>query len=147
MKIVESKNTAVYKKLLRILGDYCSRVPATGVDQMFNQAVENGRNIMPKDKRALAILDQVLCPCNVPSSVQHLLNMRFSDVVIGLRPLTKAGNRHEVAFWNRGDHLSDKVKDLIAWDGKGGAGHWSNYEGDSATLIDYEQKSEICKSC
>lgn len=141
-KLNEAKNLNLFKRLLRILGEYCKSVPATGTDRLFNAAVEQGIKIMPKDKTALAILDKILDEKSVPESVQELLNMRFANCPIGCRPLVKKGNSHEVASWARGTLISDKVKDLINWDGASGAGKWSDLEGKKVELIDMTKEEK-----
>jgi len=141
-KLNEAKNLNLFKRLLRILGEYCKNVPATGTDRLFNAAVEQGIKIMPKDKTALAILDKVLDEKSVPESVQELLNMRFANCPIECRPLVKKGRTHEVASWARGTLISDKVKDLINWDGGSGAGKWSDLEGKKVDLIDMSVDKE-----
>lgn len=134
-KINEALDVVLYKKLLRTLGDYTNSFPATGVDKLFQAAVKHGIKIMPKDKYALAILDTVLCDM-VPTAVQKLLNIRFSDLEVGVRPLHVSGRRHLVAFWNRDNNVHDKVRDLIDFAGTGKAGGWSEMNGDKVTLID-----------
>ena len=104
MKLVESilneaKDLTVYKNLVTRLADYSQEYPATGVDKLFDQAVEGGLKIIPKDKKALEILGFVITNLsNPPKVVQDLLNLRFSDLPILLKPLYKGKNgRKEVA--------------------------------------------------
>ena len=141
-KLNEAKNLNLFKRLLRILGEYCKSVPATGTDRLFNTAVEQGLKIMPKDKTALAILDKILDEKSVPESVQELLNMRFANCPIECRPLVKKGNSHEVASWTRDTLISDKVKDLINWDGVSAAGKWSDVSGKKVELIDMSKEEK-----
>jgi hypothetical protein len=141
-KLNEAKNLNLFKRLLRILGEYCKSVPATGTDRLFDIAVEKGLKILPKDKTALAILDEVLKEDSVPESVQELLNMRFANLPIKCRPLVKKGQKHEVASWARDTLISDKVKDLINWDGTGAAGKWSDLEGKKVELIDMSKEEK-----
>lgn len=143
-KILESKDLELYKRLLRILGAYCKSVPATGVDRMFDQAVEQGKRVLPKDKVAQAILDKVLVEKDVPNTIQTLLNAHFSDLPVNVRPMTKKGRRHEVAFWSRGDQKFDRVKDLLDLEGSGKGGKWTDVNGDSVQLIDLSsEKKEL----
>lgn len=135
-RIQEAQDVKLYKALIRILGEYSSAVPATGVDGLFDAAVKRGSKILPKDKTAVAILKYVLEGDSAARVVHKLLNMRFSNLPANLRPLAKEGRKHLVAHWSRKNVLiSDRVKDLIAWDGSG-AGHWSDLEGGKVELID-----------
>lgn len=136
----ESKDLQLYQRLLRILGEYSKSVPCTGVDRLFDAALEQGKKIMPKNKKALEILDLVLQEKSIPDSVQKLLNMRFSSLSPTQRPLVKVGRKYEVASWNRGDLISDRVKDLLDWEGKG-TGKWSDIDGKAVTILDIS-KSE-----
>jgi len=137
-KIFEARDVNIYKGLLRVLGDYTAEVPCTGVDKLLDSAIEQGKKILPSDKRALSIIDYILVTDSTPAVVQKLLNMRFSDLPVELKPLTKDGRKHVVAFWMRGKKISDKVKDLIDFDGIGGKGQWVNIDGEAVTLIDKE---------
>jgi len=133
--LIEAKDLNTYKKLLRTLGEYTDKFPSTGVDKYFKQALENGKKIMPKNKRALEIIDSVLRGSDsAPGAVQQFLNIRFADLPIEVRPLYKEGNRKVVAFWDKGGAVQDKVLGLIAWDGKS-AGFWSDADGKKVTLL------------
>jgi len=133
--LTEAKDLNTYKKLLRTLGEYTDKFPSTGVDKYFKQALENGKKIMPKNKRALEIIDSVLRGSNsAPGAVQQLLNLRFADLPIEVRPIYKEGNKKIVAFWDRGGAVQDKVLGLIAWDGKV-TGAWSDADGKKVTLL------------
>lgn len=135
-KLFEAKNLDVYKKLIRILSEYCKTMPLSGMNRMFDQVVEQGIKILPKDKLALEILDCVLQEDNIASSLQDLLNMRFSCVPVACVPQIKGGKDQKIASWKRGELISDKIKDLINWNSESGTGSWSDCEGNKVTLID-----------
>jgi len=141
-KILEAKDLEIFKRLLRILGGYAKEAPAQGIDRLFNQVVEHGKKVMPKDKQALAILDELLDEERPADTVQKLMNMRFSTLPVCCRPIVKKGRRHEVAFWNRGEYTSDRVKDLIDFDGAGKAGKWSAVDGTAVQLVDMSKKED-----
>jgi len=132
----EAKDLDVYKKLLQVLGTYSDKYPGTGVSRMFDQALEVGKKILPKDKLGLDILQFILKTNSVPGTIHKLLNLRFSDLPMEYRPLVKNGRRKEVAHWNRGALVSDKVKDLIDWKAEGGSASWSNVDGEKVKLHD-----------
>jgi hypothetical protein len=137
----EAKDLGLYKKLLRVLGGYADKFPATGVSKMFKQALENGIKVMPKNKKALAILGDILdSEESVPAKVQRFLNQRFADIDSASRPMYKDGNSKQVAFWQVDGVVSDKVLSLVNLDGK--AGDWSNAEGDKVTLIDIGEEDK-----
>lgn len=136
-RITEAKDVFTYKALLQILGEYSSKVPCTGIDRLLDAAIEQGKKILPKDERALRILSYILGH-PTPVAIQKLLNIRFSDLPPELKPLTMNGRRHQVPFWTRDTHTSDKVKDLIDWGLTGKAGQWTDTNGEKVNLIDKE---------
>lgn len=141
-KIFEAQDVELYKRLLRILGEYEKSAPATGVHRLFSLAVENGKKILPKDALALRILDDVLCEDSVGRTVQKLLNLRFSNLSIGHRPVAKNGKKHEVAFWTRGDFTSDRVQHLIDWEADGKSGAWTDMNKEKVQLVDMSKKED-----
>lgn len=141
-RITEAKDVEVYKKLLRTLGDYTIKNPVTGINKLFDIAIEQGKKVLPKDKHALAILDYVLSN-SVPAAVQKLLNMRFGDLPKAeFRPLIKVGKKHEVAFWGRNNQVYDKVKDLVDFEASGKSGQWSDINGEKVTLLDLSKEEK-----
>jgi len=135
-KIFEAKDLIVYKKLITILGEFVTKFPASGVDQLFNTAIEQGKKILPKDKKALDILNFVLNTDSIPSSVQKLLNMRFDDLPVEYKPMAKKGRKLETACWIRNAVVSDKIKDLIDFQVTGKSGAWSDNEGNKVSIVD-----------
>jgi len=139
-QVLESKETTIYKKLLNIFGDFCDNHPATSVDGLFELLIEKGIKILPKDKRALDILNCMVCGCDsIPMQVQKILNMRFGNLPTELKPITKSGRRHEIAFWCKDGSVFDQVKMLLNFEGKG-VGFWSDANGEKVTLIDTVEK-------
>lgn len=137
MKIFESNRSLnVYKKLITVLGDYSTNFPATGVSKLFNQAVANGKKLLPTDKLALNILWYILTKESSSYAIHKLLNMRFSDLHTELQPLVQDGRSKEVAFWVRGVSVGDKVKDLIDFADTGKKGTWGDVDGGKVKLID-----------
>jgi len=137
--VIEAKDVTIYKKLLRVLGDYSHRFPATGVDRLFQSAVDNGIKIMPKDKLALRIIKTILDYESTPAAVQKLLNTRFTTLPAELQPKTKNGRRKEVAFWMVNDRVGDKVVDLINFEGSG-KGYWTSISGERVEIIDMQEQ-------
>ena len=136
-QITEAKDVTIYKNLLRQLGDYATSNQMTGVSKLFQQVIDGGIKVLPKDDRALSIIDRtIISAANPASSVQKFLNVRFSDLSIDLRPIVKNGRRKEVAFWCRNGEVFDKVCDLISFSGKGRSGYWCNIRGDKMELLD-----------
>lgn len=141
-RILEAKDLALYKTMLRVLGDYCTNVPFTGVDKLFNMMIEKGAQVMPKDEHALDILRFVLRMKSPAVIVHQLLNLRFSDLPVEVRPITKKGRRHEVASWTRDEIISDRVKDLVDWSGSGKQGAWTDIDGNKVELVDANDEEE-----
>jgi hypothetical protein len=137
MELFESNiSLNVYRKLLHILGDYSCSFPGTGVGKLFKQATEQGKKILPSDKLALKILWTILSKETSGSAVHKLLNMRFSNLPPELQPIVKKGRAKEVAFWSRGASVTDRIKDLIDFEGDGKKGTWSDMDGNKVTLLD-----------
>lgn len=141
-RIQEAKDVQIYQRLLKTLGDYTANVPTTGVDNLFDVASEQGKKILPKDKKAIEVLDYVLSCGSVPRIVHKLLNLRFSDLPVECRPIMKDGRKHRIAHWSRGTKISDRVKDLIDWENTGQTGKWTDIDGEKIDLIPIIQKEE-----
>ena len=138
-RICENQSIEIYKKLLAILGEYSLKAPASGIEKLLDAAIEQGKKILPSDKNALNIIDYVLFD-STPSAIQRLLNLRFSDLPIRVRPMTKVGKRHEVVWFTKGTLISDKVKDLIDFEGVGKKGQWTDLDGNKVQLLDLTKK-------
>jgi len=133
----EARDLNVYKKLLKIFGEYTDKFPATGVDRLLNKALSVGLKAIPKDKKALEILESVLySDKSVPAKVQELLNARFSDLYVARRPRYKVGNAIECAFWNCDDKLYDKVISLIDLEGTAKTCFWSDASRKKVDILD-----------
>jgi hypothetical protein len=133
-EIFEARDVTVYKKLISLLGDYTSNYAFSGVTQLFNQLTELGIKSMPKDSRALLILDVIGNWGSSPASVQDLLNLRFSALESIIRPVIRNGRKKEVAFWFNGEKISERVLDLLRLNGK--SGYWCDINGRKVKLID-----------
>jgi len=141
MNVFESKDLTVYKRLLRTLGEYSESFPATGVSKMFRSVLENGLKVLPKDDDALNILSFVLLGKSVPAIVHALLNTRFSDLPVEIKPLYKVGNSTMVAYWCKGKVVSDKVLDLLKFDTKE-KGYWCDEKGKEVKLLEKGGKDD-----
>lgn len=135
-RILEAKDLQLFRKILSVLGDYSTNVPMTGIDHLFDTAVEKGMAVMPKDKHALAILRYVFTGDNSAAAVHKMLNIRFSDLPDGLKPMAKQDRRRIVASWSRDSHISDRVRDLVDWDATGKQGQWTDINGDKVEVAD-----------
>jgi len=132
----EAKDLSVYKKLINVLGDYTDRYPGTGVERLFRNAIDLGMKVMPSDKNAIAVLDSVLSNGSGPQRVQNLLNMRFADLPLVIKPTYKLGNRKEVAFWLSNEQIYDRVISLLNQSKSGGKGKWCDIDGKGVDIID-----------
>lgn len=141
-KIRESRDVSIYQKLLRVLSDYTANVPATGVDKLFDVVSEEGKKILPKDKKALEILDHILSSANTARVIHKLLNLRFSDLPVECRPIMRDGHKHVIAHWSRGAEVNDRVKSLIDWENTGVAGRWTDIDGEMVSLIALQKEKE-----
>ena len=134
-QILEARDVVIYKRLLRVLADYVEDNAGTEYAELLDRAVDKGKQILPKDKHALAILNCVLKGETVPRIIQNLFNFRFSNLPICVKPMFKNGRRIMVASWTRGVHTTDRVKELIDWEGKG-QGKWTDLDAKKITLLD-----------
>ena len=141
-KIREAKDISIYQRLLQVLGDYSGSIPCTGVDKLFDVASEHGKKILPKDKKALEILDYILSGGTTARVVHKLLNLRFSDLPVECRPIMKDGRKHLVTHWSREKKISDRVKDLIDFDLSGKTGHWVDIDGEKADLLPIKKEEK-----
>jgi len=137
-KITEAKDVELYKRLLEVFGNYMSIFPCTGVDILFDNLVAHGKKLLPKNGQALKILDHIISLTDEPGIVQKLLNMRFSDLPVEIRPVAKNG---EIVYWERNGNTSDRIRDLVDFVDTGGQGRWSDSKGQKITLvgIDYNE--------
>jgi hypothetical protein len=135
-QVLESKNVDIYKRLLNIFGDFCDKYPCGSVDVLFDQLVEKGIKCLPGDARALAILDYMVCQCESSSAgVQKILNMRFIDLPVDLKPIAKKGKRHEICFWCKDGQVSNQIKSLLNFESSK-KGSWSNANCEKVELLD-----------
>jgi len=141
-KIQEARDVSIYQRLLKTLGDYSAAIPATGIDNLFDVASGQGKKILPKDKKALEILDYILSSDITARIVHKLLNLRFSDLPVECRPIAKDGRKHHVAHWSRGSKISDRVKDLVDWDNVGKVGHWTDIDGEAIILLPIKKEAK-----
>lgn len=141
-KIREARDVSLYQRLLKTLGEYSAAVPATGVDVLFDVIAEHGKKVLPKDKKAIEILDHILSSGTTARVVHKLLNLRFSDLPVECRPIMKDGRKHRVAHWSRDKKISDRVKDLIDFDVSGKAGRWTDIDGESVNLLPLKKEEK-----
>lgn len=135
-QVLEAKNVDIYKRLLNIFGDFIDKYPCTGVDTLFDMLVEKGIKCLPGDARALAILEYMVSECESSSaSVQKILNMRFIDLPVELKPIAKIGKRHEICFWCKDGQVSNQIKSLLNFEG-GPKGSWSDANCEKVELLD-----------
>lgn len=130
----EATDISVYSKLLIVLGEYSDKCPMTGISKLLTLALDNGKSILPKDKRALDILKHVLNK-NPLEAVQKLLNCKFSNLPADLKPRFREGSDLSIAFWNNGVSVSDTVISLINFDKSSKKSGWCSLDGTSVTLI------------
>lgn len=134
-KIMESKDVLVYKLLLNAFGEYTDSYPLAGIGRLFDALIEQGKKSVPSDKRAAEILEYLLTEKPCTTAVQNILNMRFTDLPVKLKPITKNGKKHEMAFWCIDGKLFDQVRYLINFDGLPGTGNWSDENCKKVALI------------
>jgi hypothetical protein len=143
MNLNEAKDLSVYKELLRVIGEYTDLFPATGVDRIFTTLVKKGIKTVPKDKKALQILSQVVgrkAVDSVPGAVSDLLNVRFSELAFNFKPVYLRGRSREVAFWSKNGRLYDKVISLLSLGDEKVEG-WVDVHGKKVELVDLVEEN------
>lgn len=140
--VTESKDVSVYKKLINALSYWSEKFPMTGVDSLYKAAIDKGKSILPKDKRALSILSYILSNNTYPAAVSALINTRFADLPVELKPIAVVDKRQELAFWNVDGRVTDLVKNLIDFEGGKSKGFFCDMEGKKVTLIDSEDAEQ-----
>jgi hypothetical protein len=127
-----AKDLKIYKKLIKILGEYTLNIPATGVNKILDEILSEGIKVIPKDKKALEILNYILNQeKSTAAIVQDLLNTRLCTLPLEVRPMI---NKTITAFWNIGDKLEDKVIGLLNFKGDD-KGFWSDEKRNKVELI------------
>jgi hypothetical protein len=134
MRINESRDLDIYKKLVMILSDFVDKYPGTGMGKVYRQVLNAGLKVMPKDEKALDILGYVIKDGG-PKAVQDLMNRTFCELPITIRPVYKDGNAKRTAFWSKDSKIYDKVRDLLDLNGSGVKGEWSDEKSNKVTLL------------
>ena len=134
----EAKDLSVYKKILNIFCDFTDKYPGTGMSRVYKNLLDAGLKCVPKDKRAVEMLNYVLSD-NVPKSVQELINTNFADLPITIRPLYKAGNQKLVGFWSKDGKICGTTFDLLTL-GEEGKGFWCDEKGEKIDLLDLSKE-------
>lgn len=133
----------LYKKLLLVLGEYCDRVPATGLSKVLDELLKAGSTkVLPKDQVAVNILWHILEQnSSSAAKVQDLMNNRFSDLPVCIRPCYMKDGRKHVAFWERDGKQYDRIMSLINLESTA-QGHWTDEAGKSVKLIDLKPEEK-----
>jgi len=128
--------------MLAMLGEYDTNVPMTGVGNLFNTLAKKNTAILPKDRHAQAILRHVFSGDNSAASIHKMLNIRFSDLPDGFKPMAEKDEKRIVASWSRDGHVSDRVRDLVDWDATGKQGNWTDIKGDKVEVADTVEEND-----
>jgi len=124
----------IYKCLLHCFSGYADDVPASGVDSYLEKAIDRGKAVIPSDSNAQDILYLLLCSDHSDArKVHELLNFRFDDLCVDVRPLYLDEGDPACALWKRGDDVFDRVLSLLAFDGPDGK--WADPDGDAVKII------------
>ena len=135
MQLVESKGLSCYKKFLNVLEEYVMAFPLSSFSQYLDKALEQGKKIIPTDKKAADILEFILGMGSAPEALQFLTGRRFSALPSVLRPIYKdESNRVQVAYWAKGKNTSDMIKAILNCEGEK-SGFWADGAGKKVTLL------------
>ena len=101
VKLNESVELDLYKRLLTVFGDYVEVFAGTGYAGMLDKFIAGGVRVIPKDKKAREVLGSVLWTAkSIPAIVNDVVNMRLSDVVRDVRPRYREGHKIYIAMWS-----------------------------------------------
>jgi len=139
MNLNEAKNLDIYTKILNAFVQFIDWNPMTGMYKIYKQFLDAGLKCIPKDKRALEILDNVLSG-SAPKSIQDLINTNFSELPLFVRPIYKKGNSKLTAFWKKDDKIYNKVFDLVKLNGGASVGKWVDEQGEPVDLLDLSRE-------
>ena len=127
--VSKDKKLWLYKELLTSMWEYYLAFPLTQVGQHLEKVIEQGKKVIPSDKKAQEILSFILETNEKPAAkIQHLLNDTFEALPIEVRPLAHSedvAEKFKVALWCTDNRESDKVWSLLNLEGDGSKGYWS----------------------
>lgn len=135
-KISEATDLGLFKRILGAFSCFVERQPGTGMSRVYKGMLDVNVKMMPKDKRALDILDYVVKDKSDSAIVQDVMNKSFGELPCTVRPMYKAGSTKLIAFWCVDGKIFSKVADLLDLDDRGGTKFWSDEKGSKVDLID-----------
>lgn len=108
------KDLEIYKSLVNLFTEYVSVFSTSRAEKVLDYLINSGLKVIPDDSLAQEILLYMLNSKNsVPIKVLELLNLKFSDLPLNLRPRYQEGFEVKNAFWKVGNDISDSVFSLI----------------------------------
>jgi len=140
MNLLESKKLNTYKRLLSVFSEFVDKNPGTGLSNVYAKILSCGVKCLPKDKRAMEILNSVIFNKTVSQTVQELMNTALTDLPVTVRPVYKKGNFKLTAFYNKAGKNLNKVMDLLHLDKETG-GVWADEGGEQVDLIELDKEA------
>lgn len=129
----EAKDLGLYKRLVNMFAKAYENY--SGFGGTYRKILDGGHKIIPSDERAQIILNYIIGEGS-GKNIQGLMNARFVELPVDIRPNFKNGRRYETAYWTVEDKVYTKIFDLLLFpQERKGKGHWSNEEGEKTTLI------------
>jgi hypothetical protein len=95
------------------------------LDRLFDSLVSGGMKVLPKDDIALKVL---FFSIGNGAAASLFLGKPFSELPEDIRPIA-LDNPLTGVYWNTGKIISNKIKDIITWDGNSNKGFWSDSKG------------------
>jgi hypothetical protein len=135
-KLSEATDLNLFKRILSAFSCFVERQPGTGMSRVYKSMLDSNVKMMPKDQRALDILDYICKNKSDSALVQDIMNTSFTDLPCTVRPVYKNGSSKVVAFWCCDGKIFGKAADLLDLDGKSGSKFWSDEKGNKVDLID-----------
>ena len=135
-KLSEATDLGLFKRILGAFSCVVERQPGTGMSKVYKAMLDVNVKMMPKDKRALDILDYVVKDKSDSAIVQDVMNKTFTDLPCTVRPTYKVGSSKLIAFWCADGKIFNKVADLLDLDGGSSTKFWSDEKGAKIDLID-----------
>lgn len=135
-RLAEATDLNLFKRILSAFSCFVERQPGTGMSKIYKAMLDANVKMMPKDQRALDILDYLCKNKSDSAIVQDIMNCSFTELPCTVRPVYKNGSSKVVAFWCCDGKIYGKASDLLSINGDSGSRYWSDERGNKVELID-----------
>lgn len=136
-RLNEAKDLSLYKRMVDMFARAYESY--SGFGGTYRKILDGGFRIIPKDKRAQEILNYVVGEGS-GKNIQSLMNMRFAELPVDIRPNFRNGKKYETAYWCIDDKLNTKIFDLLSFPEVKGKGKWADESCKGVSLLELQKK-------